>query len=251
MLDGMSQLYDRLGQSYAATRQADPRIARYLRAAIGDARSILNVGAGTGLYEPSDRYVVAVEPAAAMRARRPASAAPCLDAGAEALPFDDASVDLTLAIYTDFHWADRLQGIAEMVRVARYGVVLLTVDSAAADSYWLIRDYFPSGAELFAPLRELLAALPDGAEVVPVPIPDDCRDGFVQAFWKRPHDLLDPVIRSSMALFAQLDADALDAGLQQLTADLADGTWHERNGALLHQREADLGHRLVTWRRTR
>ena len=245
----MSRLYEQLGESYESTRRPDRRIARYVQEAIGDARSVINVGAGTGSYEPGDRYVVAIEPARAMRERRPASAAPCIDAGAEALPFDDASVDLAMGIYTDFHWADRLQGIAEMIRVVRSTVVLLTVDSETADSYWLIRDYFPSGVNVFAPLRELLAAFPDEAEVLPVPIPDDCRDGFVQAFWKRPHDLLDPATRSSMALFAHLGRDELDAGLEQLAADLRDGTWHERNAGLLRQREADLGHRLVTWRR--
>jgi hypothetical protein len=249
MLGAVSELYEQLGQSYETVRQPDRRIARVVQAAIGDARSVVNVGAGTGSYEPSDRYVVAVEPSRAMRTRRPTSAAPCIDAGAEALPFDDASLDLAMAIYTDFHWANRLQGIVEMIRVARYSVVMLTVDSEAADSYWLIRDYFPSGAETFAPLRELLAAFPGDAEVSSVPIPDDCRDGFVQAFWKRPHDLLDATTRSSMALFAQLPEDELESGLRQLAADLQDGSWHTRNASLLNQPEADLGHRLVTWRR--
>jgi hypothetical protein len=245
----MSQLYDRLGRSYDATRRPDPRIARLVEAAIGDARSIVNVGAGTGSYEPRGRYVVAVEPAATMRARRPASAAPCIAAAAEALPFDDSSVDLVMGIYTDFHWSDRPRGVAEMVRVARDSVVLLTVDSMAAESYWLIRDYFPSGRDLFAPLNELLALLPDEAEVLPVPIPEDCRDGFVQAFWKRPHDLLDPAVRSSMAMFSRLDGEELEAGLRQLADDLRDGSWLERNADLLRQPEADLGHRLVRWRR--
>jgi hypothetical protein len=225
----VSQLYDRLGRSYEAARRPDPRIARVIATAIGDARSIINVGAGTGSYEPADRYVVAVEPSRAMRERRSAGAAPCLDAGAEALPFDDVSIDLAMGIYTDFHWADRARGVAEMVRVARRTVVLLTVDSEAADRYWLIRDYFPSGRDVFAPLRELLAMFPSQPEVMPVPIPDDCRDGFVQAYWKRPHDLLDPVVRSPMALFAHLGEDELTTGLERLATDLQNGTWHQRN----------------------
>jgi SAM-dependent methyltransferase len=129
-----SALYERLGQTYQQARRPDPRIDRLLVAAIGDAHSVISVGAGTGSYEPADRYVVAVAPAAAMRARRPATAAPCIAASAEALPFDDASIDVAMAIYSDFHWADRARGIAEMMRVARRSVVLLTVDSATTDS---------------------------------------------------------------------------------------------------------------------
>jgi hypothetical protein len=123
------------------------------------------------------------------------------------------------------------------------------VDSVAAEGYWLIRDYFPSGGELFAPLGELLAMLPDDAEVWPVPIPADCRDGFVQAFWKRPYDLLDPALRSSMAMFAWLEDQELQAGLEQLAGDLRDGSWQSRHSDLLRESEADLGHRLVRWRR--
>jgi len=241
-------LYERLGQTYPQARRADPRIAELLTAAIGDARSAVNVGAGTGSYEPTSCHVVAVEPAPAMRARRPPSAAPCIDARAEALPFGDASVDVAMGIYTDFHWADRARGVAEMMRVARRSVVLLTVDSANADSYWLIRDYFPEGRELFAPLSDLLAMLP-GATARPVLIPQDCHDGFVQAFWKRPHDLLDPDVRSSMALFGRMSNDEVDRRMQRLGSDLKDGTWKERNRALLGASSADLAHRLVVWTR--
>jgi hypothetical protein len=243
------ELYDRLGHSYATARRADRRIGRLIEAAIGDARSIVNVGAGTGSYEPSDRYVLAVEPAATMRARRPASAAPCVIGEAEALPLDDASVDLAMGIYTDFHWSDRALGVSEMVRVARDTVLLLTVDCARADRYWLIRDYFPSGRDLFAPLGELLALFPGEAEVLTVPIPADCRDGFVHAFWKRPEELLDPDVRASMALFARLADDELENGLRRLAEDLRDGTWHARNADLLPRTEIDLGHRLVRWHR--
>ncbi|MFZ0041911.1 MAG: class I SAM-dependent methyltransferase [Solirubrobacteraceae bacterium] len=241
-------LYERLGSSYPQARRADPRIGDLLASAIGDARSVLNVGAGTGSYEPSGCYVIAVEPAPAMRARRPAGAAPCVASSAEALPFGDASVDVAMGVYTDFHWSDRERGIAEMRRVARRAVVLLTVDSATADSYWLIRDYFPEGKELFAPVADLLSMLP-GADVRPVMIPDDCQDGFVQAFWKRPHALLDPEVRSSMALFDRLPGDEVKAGLERLSADLEDGTWQQRNRRLLGASSADLGHRIVVWTR--
>ena len=241
-------LYERLGQTYQQARRADPRIAALLAAAIADARSVVNVGAGTGSYEPADCHVVAVEPAAAMRRRRASSAAPCIAGRAEALPFDDASIDVAMAVYSDFHWSDRVAGIAEMMRVARRSVVLLTVDSANADSYWLIRDYFPEGRELFAPLSDLLAML-GGATARPVMIPEDCHDGFVQAFWKRPHALLDPKVRSSMALFGRMPTHDVDRRMQRLRADLADGTRKERNQTLLGACTADLGHRLVVWTR--
>lgn len=243
-----AELYERLGTSYRRARRADPRLAALIADAIGDARTVVNVGAGTGSYEPADRYVVAVEPAAAMRAQRSPGAAPCIAASAETLPFDDASVDVTLGIYTDFHWSDRARGVAEMRRVARRSVVLLTVDSEHADSYWLIRDYFPEGRNLFAPLAELLAMLP-GAAVRPVMIPEDCQDGFVHAFWKRPDALLDPDVRASMALFGRTPADCLRTRIDRLRTDLANGTWHRRNESLLDTPVADLGHRLVVWTR--
>ena len=241
-----AELYERLGATYRQARRADPRIAVLVDAAIGEARSIVNVGAGTGSYEPADRHVVAVEPAGAMRARRSEAAAPCVVASAEALPFDDASIDVAMGVYTDFHWSDRPRGIAEMKRVARHRVVLLTVDSAAAANYWLIRDYFPEGRELFAPLAGLLLMLP-GAEVRPVPIPQDCEDGFVQAFWKRPHSLLHPAVRSSMALFDRMPTDEVNSRIRRLRADLEDGTWKQRNNGLLDETTADLGHRIVVW----
>jgi hypothetical protein len=241
-------LYERLAQTYHEARRADPRIAELLNAAIGDARSILNVGAGTGSYEPAGRNVVAVEPAAAMRARRAPSAAPCIAGSAEALPFDDASIDVAMGVYTDFHWSNRARGLAEMMRVARRCVVLLTVDSAHADSYWLIRDYFPEGRDVFAPLSELLAVLP-GASVAPVTIPEDCHDGFVQAFWKRPRALLDPEVRSSMAMFGRMPSHDVDARIQRLRADLENGTWQKRNQRMLGASSADLAHRLVVWTR--
>jgi SAM-dependent methyltransferase len=241
-------LYERLGQTYHQGRRPDARIADQLAAAIGAPQTVINVGAGTGSYEPTGCHVVAVEPAAAMRARRPPTAAPCIAASAEALPFDDTSIDVAMGVYTDFHWSDRARGVAEMIRVARHSVVLLTVDSETADSYWLIRDYFPEGRELFAPLNDLLAPLP-GATARPVMIPEDCQDGFVQAFWKRPHALLDPDVRSSMALFGRMPSDEVDRRIGRLRSDLEDGTWSERNRALLDAPSADLAHRLVAWSR--
>lgn len=243
-----ASLYDRIGQGYSRARRADPRIQRAIDDALGDARSIVNVGAGVGAYEPAGRDVIAVEPAADMRAQRPASAAPCLDAVAEELPLTDASVDLAMAIYTDFHWQDRRRGVAEMLRVSRDGIVLLTVDRDTSARYWLFRDYFPAANDLFAPLSALTALLPGPPTVRPVPIPHDCEDGFVHAFWKRPHLLLDPTAHGAMAVFASLRPGQLEAGLARLQADLVSGRWQERNHELDGLEALDLGHRLVVSR---
>ncbi len=238
-------LYDRIGQGYSRVRRADPRIQRAIDDALGDARSIVNVGAGVGAYEPADRDLIAVEPAAEMRAQRPASAAPCLDAVAEELPLADASVDLAMAIYTDFHWRDRRRGVAEMLRVSRSGIVLLSVDRDTSARYWLFRDYFPAANELFAPVSAVTSLIPGPVEVSTVPIPQDCEDGFVHAFWKRPHLLLDPAVHGAMAVFASLPAGQLETGLGRLRADLVSGRWQERNHELDSLEALDLGHRLI------
>ncbi len=242
-------LYERIGGGYPRTRQADPRIARVVHAALGDATSVLNVGAGAGSYEPADRAVLAVEPSAQMRAQRPADAAPCLDAAAEDLPLADASVDVAMALYTDFHWQDRARGIAELVRVSRRGIVILTVDRDAAERYWLTRDYLLAANDLFAPLAAVTTLLPSPLpQVTPVPIPADCRDGFAHAFWKRPEALLDPDVRGTMAMFARLDAGVVTEAQARLRADLESGAWQRRNRGLADRHSLDLGHRLVVWR---
>ena len=242
-------LYERIGRGYARTRRADPRIERVVRAALGDAVSVANVGAGAGSYEPADRQVIAVEPSERMRAQRPAGAALCVAGLAEDLPLGDSSVDVSMALYTDFHWQDRARGIAELVRVSRHGVVVLTVDRNAADRYWLVRDYLPGANDLFAPLADVTSLLPGPPPTVtPVPIPADCRDGFVHAFWKRPEAFLDPHVHSSMAVFARMTPGTVAAAQARLRADLESGAWWARNRGLADRQELDLGHRLVVWR---
>lgn len=241
--------YDRIGSGYARERRADPRIAAALDAALGDARTVVNVGAGAGSYEPVDRTVLAVEPSAAMRSQRPSAAAPCIEAFAERLPLADASFDAGLAVYSDFHWDDPSKGIAELVRVSRERVVLLTVDRAVAQRYWLIRDYLPGGNDLFRDLESVTSALQDECEVSVVPIPHDCCDGFVHAFWRRPRELLDAQLRATMAIFDRLEQEAVDDGLHRLRTDLDSGAWRARNGDLCELEALDLGHRLVVWRR--
>ena len=242
-----SARYDTIGQGYAQGRRPDPRIAARLAAALGDARSVLNVGAGAGSYEPSDRQVVAVEPSAVMIAQRPAGAAPAVQARAEALPFADRAFDATLGVLTLHHWADRARGIAECVRVARKRVVLLTWDPAA-DAFWLTRDYFPELAAAdrvaFPPVPAYADAFGPGArvEVTPVPVPRDCIDGFFGAYWARPAAYLDDAVRAGISSFAR---PGLEAGLARLRDDLESGAWHAQYGDQAATDVFDVGYRLV------
>ncbi|MHB8659325.1 MAG: class I SAM-dependent methyltransferase [Solirubrobacteraceae bacterium] len=239
--------YERIGPGYSSVRRQDDRIARMLSGALGDAASVVNVGAGAGSYEPIDRRVVAVEPSAEMRSQRPSGAAPCLVGSAEQIPLRDREVDAAMAIYTDFHWDDRRRGIDELRRVSRRRVVLLTVDREVSDRYWLFRDYFPSANRIFGSMRDIICCFPTQPQVTPVPIPADCTDGFVHAFWKRPGTLLEPAVHRPMAAFAVLAPKELGTGLAQLHADLRSGRWFQRNADLESRDSLDLGHRLVTW----
>ena len=184
-------VYDTIGRGYARQRRPDPRIAAHVTAALGGARSVLNVGAGAGSYEPPDRRVVAVEPSGVMLAQRPPGAAPAVQARAEALPFPDRAFDATMAVLTLHHWADRARGLAECARVARERVVLLTWDPAAS-GFWLTKEYFPAFIEAdrraFPCIASYAGAFGPGARVhVPaVPVPRDCVDGFLGAYWARP-----------------------------------------------------------------
>jgi SAM-dependent methyltransferase len=240
--------YDRIGVTYAATRKPDVRIERQIATALGDARSVVNVGAGAGAYEPRDRDVVAVEPSAVMLAQRSADAAPAVQGSAEELPFPDDAFDASLAILTMHHWSDWRAGIAELRRVARRRVVMLTFDPARIGDYWLVRDYLPEIAvqdeARFPPLATVAAAL-GGAERVPVPIAHDCSDGFLCAWWRRPLAYLEDSVRANISSFAPLDPGDLAAALARLERDVAHGAWAERNAALIARDEADFGYRLL------
>src|SRR5438046_5189693 len=175
--------YEQLGASYPRHRRADPRIAARIRAELGSARTVINVGAGTGSYEPADRQVLAVEPSAAMRSQRPPNAAPCLAGAAESLPFADQSFDAAMAVATVHHWQDPIAGLREMRRVARR-VVVFTFDASHPERFWLTRDYLPEFARLGAGAPSLAArARAIGARTEPVPIPWDCPAGFFRAHW--------------------------------------------------------------------
>jgi hypothetical protein len=240
-------LYDRIGDGYARTRQPDPRIAAALETALGDAVTVVNVGAGTGSYEPAGRRVTAVEPSAEMIAQRAAAAAPAVQGRAERLPFPDRSFDAATAILTVHHWEDVEAGLAELRRVAAR-VVVLTADPDQFERFWLVAEYLPGIGALdrakFLPvarMRELLG----GAAVMPVPIPHDCADGFLGAYWRRPEAYLDPDVRAGMSSFRLLDRDEVEAGLSRLADDLRGGAWHRRHGDLLDRDELDLGYRLL------
>jgi SAM-dependent methyltransferase len=240
------QLYDTIGTTYSATRRTEPRIAAQVWAALGDARTVLNVGAGTGSYEPPDREVTAVEPSAVMRAQRPAGSAPCLAASAESLPFGDQSFDAAMAFATVHHWQDPIVGLLEMRRVARR-VVVFTVDNTERSwrrRFWLTRDYLPEVSVSRAGLAtELAHAI--GGRLEPVLVPWDCVDGFFEAFWRRPEAYLDESVRRGVSVWASVGPGVEERAVRSLGEDLASGRWAERNRELLDLDAAELGLRLL------
>jgi SAM-dependent methyltransferase len=240
-----AQLYDTIGATYTVTRRTEPRIAAQVWAALGDARTVLNVGAGTGSYEPSDRNVTAVEPSAVMRAQRPAGAAPCVAAIAESLPFEDQSFDAAMALATIDHWQDPIAGLREMRRVARR-VVVFTCDASDPDRFWLNRDYLPEYKDLWAgrpSLTELARAI--AARTEPVLIPWDCADGFYEAYWRRPEAYLDENVRRGISIWTRAGPDAEQRAVRSLRTDLASGRWAERNRDLVDLDAAELDSRLL------
>jgi SAM-dependent methyltransferase len=240
--------YDRVAARYSDVRRPDPRIAAAIDRALGDARSVVNVGAGTGNYEPAGREVVAVEPSAEMRARRAPGAARCVEGVAEALPLPDDSVDAALAVLTIHHWTDPAAGVAEMRRVARRRVVLLTFDVDRAQEYWFVAEYLPETAvadRARCPTIEETVAMMGGARVEPVPVPADCTDGFLGAYWQRPEAYLDPDVRAGISTFQVVDGARIDAALARLEADLRSGAWDRRHGGLREEASIDLGYKLL------
>lgn len=214
----------------APIRGSRPRV----HAALGNAQTVVNVGAGTGSYEPGDRWVLAVEPSATMRAQRPPGAAPAIDARAEALPLDDDSVDAAMACITIHHWQPGGAGLAEMRRVARGAVVVLTFDLDHLPPWQL--DHLAEGLEIEGPrfgrIADVVASLGGRARIETIPTPSDCRDGFFEAFWNRPEALLDPAVRASQSMWELLDEAVEERIVERLGADLASGRWDERYGRL-------------------
>jgi SAM-dependent methyltransferase len=246
-------LYDRIGRTYATTRVPDPRLAAAIRAAIGeDARTLVNVGAGSGAYEPTDLDVVAIEPSPTMTAQRtPRANVRVVEASAERLPLADHSVDVALAVLSDHHWTDRAAGLRELARVAARRVVLVNDEPDEARRFWLTDEYLTGFLDLI-PARyretpglwrsELAEAFGAPIEVRPLPIPHDCSDGFYRAYWRRPHAYLDPTVRDNISVFHRVPHE--DA-MARLARDLDSGAWQARHADLLQQETLDTGTRLV------
>ena len=248
MIEPTYRRYDSIGSGYRGPRTPDPRIQAAIKAEWRGARSIVNIGAGAGSYEPSDRTVIAVEPSQTMLAQRPSSAAPATCARAEALPFADGTFDLATAYLTIHHWEDIARGLAEARRVANR--VLLLTWIPYPEPFWLM-DYFPE-IEAFDlgqfPTIEALAEMLGEVDATPVPIPRDCIDGFLCAYWARPRAYLDPEVRKAISSFARLDPTVIAAGIDRLAADLDSGEWERQYGGQMQAESRDYGYRLVSTR---
>ena len=241
----MTELYDLIGRDYTDRRQPDPRIAHHIRAELEGTFSVLNVGAGSGSYEPSDLPVIAVEPSWQMISQR-SECSNVVQAKAENLPFMDQSFEAVMAVLTIHHWANRKRGLEECARVARKRVVILTWDPSS-EGFWLVQDYFPEILELDRPIFpaiEELGATLGPVSVQVVPIPADCMDGFLGAYWRRPYAYLDASVRAGMSPFARVFD--VESRIAQLRNDLTSGVWERRHRALLGAHSLDIGYRLVT-----
>jgi SAM-dependent methyltransferase len=242
-------LYDQIGRGYAAVRVEDPRLAGPIWDALGDARTVVNVGAGAGSYEPRDREVTAVEPSAVMIAQRPAGASPAVLAAAERLPFPDDSFDAAMAIVTIHHWADVAAGLREMRRVARRRTVVVTFDPALEANLWIARDYIREHVihtfSSLPPISRVLATFPE-AEIRPLLIPNDCSDRMFATLWARPEEYLDPHVRAATSVWQRLPDDVVARAIGDLRRDLASGDWDRRYGHLRTTPEYDAGLRLIT-----
>jgi hypothetical protein len=243
--------YETHGSGYSLRRQADPRIAAYVHAALGDARTVINVGAGAGSYEPQDRYVVAVEPSASMRSQRPRHLAPVVDATAERLPFDDGAFDAAMATVTVHQWSEPETGLRELRRVSRGPVAILTFDGDALDRLWLanyVPELITAERGRYPAVGRICAVLGGMTSVTTVPIPIDCTDGFTEAFYARPERFLDPEVRRSQSAWGFVDPAATSRAIARLGDDLASGAWDRSYGALREQPEFAGALRLVTSR---
>jgi SAM-dependent methyltransferase len=241
--------YEEIGVGYKTTRRADPRIAEQIHAALGDAASVVNVGAGAGAYEPCDRKVLPIEPSRRMIAQRSPELAAAIRGYAECLPLPSGCVDAAMACMSLHHWPDWRIGVQELRRVARKRVVIFTYDPCYSSRFWLMRDYLPRLGRLdssrFPVLEEQSAALGEDVSVEPVPIASDCKDGFLAAYWRRPRAYLDVEVRAGMSTFHLPGAQETLGGLDELAEDLDSGRWGDRYHDLLELEQIDLGYRLL------
>jgi hypothetical protein len=243
--------YEAHGEGYARARRTDPRIAALVHAALGDARTVVNVGAGAGSYEPADRYVAAVEPSAAMRAQRAPHLAPAIDAVAERLPFDDDSFGAAMATVTIHQWADVDLGLRELRRVSRGPVAILTFDGEALPDFWL-DEYAPEVIAVerrrYPAVERVAHVLGGDVAVTEVPIPIDCVDGFGEAYYARPEAFLDPVVRRAQSAWGLVEPEEVGRGVERLRTALATGQWDARHGHLRTQPEYVGAVRLIVAR---
>jgi SAM-dependent methyltransferase len=252
--DGSSEAiggrYEQIGLGYARTRREDPRLATRIHAALGEAQTVVNVGAGTGSYEPTDRYVIAIEPSDVMAAQRPAERAPALRAHAGQLPLRDRSVDAAIAILTLHHW-DREQqvGVRELRRVARGPVVIVTYDPRVSSRMWLMADYMPEvaalDARIFPPLEQIAEWLGGDSTIEALPSPRDTPDWTLGSFWAHPERVLDPAARAATSGFARLPRETVDRVVAAVEDDLRSGAWDRRHGHLRGLEAYDVGVRLL------
>lgn len=239
--------YERHGGTYSLHRRADPRIAARIHEALGDARTVVNVGAGAGSYEPADRWLLAVEPSEMMRSQRPADSAPVLAAGAERLPFDEDSFDAAMACVTIHHWQPLEVGLSELRRVARGPVVIFTfeLDSLPAWQLEFLREGLERERPRFPPVERVAQMLGGRTRIERVPTPGDCTDGFFEAFWRRPEALLDAQVRSAQSMWALLDGETEQEMVERLSAALDSGAWDAEHGHLRQMESFDGALRLV------
>jgi SAM-dependent methyltransferase len=242
--------YDSIGVGYARRRREDPELAARIASALGDARTVVNVGAGTGAYEPRDRYVVAVEPSDVMAVQRPRGLAPAIRADAAALPLRDGAVDAAMAVLTIHHWdGGQERGVRELRRVARGPVVIVTFDPDVFARMWLVADYLPEVAELdrrtFPALADLRSWLSGEVTIEPVPVPAETPDWTLGSFWAHPERVLDPLARAATSGFARMPAAVVRRVVVDVKRDLASGAWEERHGHLRELRSLDVGQRLI------
>jgi SAM-dependent methyltransferase len=240
-------VYDDIGRTYTSTRREDPRIASAIHACLGSGRSVLNVGAGTGSYEPADRFVVGVEPSVEMLRQRPKARAPVLRAVAEALPVPDLAFDVAMAVLTMHHWRDVDGGLRELRRVSRRQVVLF-FEPLHSHGFWAV-EYFPEAvqtpSERNAPGEAALRRVLRVREIRPVLVPHDCIDGFGAAYFGRPEAYLRPEVQGGMSWLALLEPDARQRGTERLAADLASGAWDRKHGVLRDTEWFDGGYRIA------
>ncbi len=239
-------VYDRIGATYASYRNPDARVERQIHRALGAASLILNVGAGTGSYEPTGRCV-GVEPSTLMLAGRPAGSAPVVRGLAEALPFPDRTFNAAMAVLTVHHWTDPVAAFTEIQRVATGPIVVLSWDAEVFARFWLIRDYLPEvvTAERRLITLDAIAHMLAPCRVEVVPVPHDCTDGFSAAYWRRPEMYLNAGVRQAISNLALLDQTLVRRMTENLARDLSSGVWQRRNQALLELEELDCGYRLV------